>query len=156
MPIGVLINTSSILVGGLLGGLLGHHLSEELKTNLTMIFGMCSMGMGVYAIAPMKFMPPVIFAIVIGTALGLLLQVGTLIDKGAALMQRPIAKFFPSEQSQLTETEFTRTLVTIIVLFCASGTGIYGSLDSGMSGDHSILISKSILDFCKKLGHDIL
>ena len=38
-------------------------------------------------------------------------------------------------------------LVTIIVLFCASGTGIYGSLDSGMSGDHTILISKSILDF---------
>ena len=30
-------------------------------------------------------------------------------------------------------------LVTIIVLFCASGTG--------MSGDHTILISKSILDF---------
>ena len=38
-------------------------------------------------------------------------------------------------------------LVTIIVLFCASGTGIYGSLDSGISGDHTILISKSILDF---------
>lgn len=38
------------------------------------------------------------------------------------------------------------TLVTIIVLFCASGTGIYGSIVSGMSGDHSVLISKSILD----------
>ena len=33
------------------------------------------------------------------------------------------------------------------MLFCASGTGIYGSLDSGMTGDHTILISKSILDF---------
>ena len=38
------------------------------------------------------------------------------------------------------------TLVTIIVLFCASGTGIYGSIVSGMSGDHSVLISKSIRD----------
>ena len=27
------------------------------------------------------------------------------------------------------------------------GTGIYGSLESGMTGDASILISKSILDF---------
>ncbi|MBR0386382.1 MAG: DUF554 family protein, partial [Clostridia bacterium] len=34
-----------------------------------------------------------------------------------------------------------------MVLFCASGTGIYGSLTSGMTGDHSILIAKSILDF---------
>ncbi|MCI9443013.1 MAG: DUF554 family protein [Ruminococcus sp.] len=32
------------------------------------------------------------------------------------------------------------------VLFCASGTGIYGSIVSGMTGDHSILIAKSILD----------
>ena len=37
--------------------------------------------------------------------------------------------------------------MTVIVLFCASGTGIYGSLDSGMTGDSTILISKSVLDF---------
>ena len=37
-------------------------------------------------------------------------------------------------------------LITIIVLFCASGTGIYGSIVAGMEGDHSILIAKSILD----------
>lgn len=38
------------------------------------------------------------------------------------------------------------TLVTVIVLFCASGTGIYGSIVSGMTGDNSILIAKSVLD----------
>ena len=42
--------------------------------------------------------------------------------------------------------ESAAQFVTVIVLFCASGTGIYGTLVSGMSGDHSILISKSILD----------
>ena len=47
----------------------------------------------------------------------------------------------------MSREEYMSMLVTIIVLFCASGTGIYGSLDSGMSGDHTILISKSILDF---------
>ena len=36
--------------------------------------------------------------------------------------------------------------MTVIVLFCASGTGIYGSIVSGMTGDHSILLAKSILD----------
>ncbi len=47
----------------------------------------------------------------------------------------------------MTHDEFISTLVTVIVLFCASGTGIYGSLDSGMTGDSTILISKSVLDF---------
>ena len=38
------------------------------------------------------------------------------------------------------------TLVTCITLFCASGTGIYGSIIAGMSADHSVLIAKAILD----------
>lgn len=147
MPTGVLINTGAILFGGLLGGLLGNRLSEEFKNNLTMIFGVCSMGMGIYAIAPMQYMPAVIFALVIGTGLGLAFRLGDKINRGAMLMQRPIAKLFPSEHLTIDEDEFVRSLVTIIVLFCASGTGIYGSLDAGMTGDHSILISKSILDF---------
>lgn len=46
----------------------------------------------------------------------------------------------------MSEKEFKDELVTVIVLFCASGTGIYGTIVSGMNGDHSILISKSILD----------
>ena len=29
---------------------------------------------------------------------------------------------------------------------CASGTGIFGALNEGMTNDHSILLAKSILD----------
>lgn len=62
-------------------------------------------------------------------------------------MQKPISKLFPNENLTMSHEEFINTLVTVIVLFCASGTGIYGSLDAGMTGDSTILISKSILDF---------
>ena len=41
--------------------------------------------------------------------------------------------------------------MTALVLFCASGTGIYGSIVAGMTGDHSILLAKSILDFATAL-----
>ena len=37
------------------------------------------------------------------------------------------------------------TLLTVIVLFTASGTGIYGSLVNGMTGDATILISSQFL-----------
>ena len=146
MPTGVLINVGSVLLGGLIGGLVGNKLSEHFKAQLTMVFGVCSMGMGIYSIAPMKNMPAVIFAIIIGTAIGLWLHLGDLINQGATLMQKPIAKIFKNS-SDMSEEEFLNQLVTIIVLFCASGTGIYGSLTAGMTGDNSILISKSILDF---------
>ena len=104
------------------------------------------MGMGISTIGLMKNMPAVIFAIIIGTAIGLWLHLGDLINQGATLMQKPIAKIFKNS-SDMSEEEFLNQLVTIIVLFCASGTGIYGSLTAGMTGDNSILISKSILDF---------
>ena len=147
MPTGVIINSASILFGGLLGGFLGEKLSDRFKYEITLILGICSMGMGIYAIAPMNYMPVVIFALVIGTGIGLSLRLGQWIDRGARLMQTPIAKIFPNSKTQMPQEEFMSSLVTVIVLFCASGTGIYGSLDSGMTGDSTILISKSILDF---------
>lgn len=146
MPTGVIINSASVLLGGIVGALVGHRLSLKFKTEISLIFGVCSMGMGINTIGFMKNMPSVIFAIIIGTAIGLWLHLGDYIQKGASLMQKPIARLFQNS-SDMDETEFLNQLVTIIVLFCASGTGIYGSLTAGMTGDHSILISKSILDF---------
>lgn len=92
-------------------------------------------------------MPAVIFAIVIGTGIGLALHPGDWINKGGALMQRSMAKIVPNDHSSLSHEDYLATLLTVIVLFCASGTGIYGSLDAGMTDDSTILISKSILDF---------
>ena len=42
--------------------------------------------------------------------------------------------------------DYLSLLVTAIVLFCSSGTGIYGCLDAGMTGNATVLLSKSILD----------
>ena len=127
MPAGIIINAGSVLFGGLLGGFLGNKLTEKFKKEITLIFGVCSMGMGIYLIGPMKYMPAVIFALVIGTAIGLAIHLGEYIDKGAMLMQRPISKLFPNENLGMTQDEFISSLVTIIVLFCASGKTIYYS-----------------------------
>ncbi|SHK25219.1 DUF554 domain-containing protein [Hespellia stercorisuis] len=146
MPIGVIINVFSVLTGGVLGTVAGHKLSHEFKTSITMVFGVCSMGMGISTIGLMENMPAVIFAMVVGTGIGLVIHLGRGINAGAVLMQKGISKIVKNSNPDMPEEEFIDTFVTIIVLFCASGTGIYGSIVSGMSGDHTVLISKSILD----------
>lgn len=35
----------------------------------------------------------------------------------------------------------------VAVLFCASGTGIFGAMESRLLGDHTLLFTKSLLDF---------
>lgn len=137
----------AIFLGGVIGTFGGEKMSAEFKSGLNLVFGVCSMTMGIYSIVPMKNMSAVIFAIIIGTAIGLMIHLGEKINRGAKWMQKMITKVLPNTKEGLSEQEFDATLVTVIVLFCASGTGIYGSLAEGMSGDASILISKSILDF---------
>ena len=159
MPVGIIINALSVAIGGVVGALFGHKLPTRINSELTKIFGVCSMGMGVSSIGLMKNMPTVIFAVIIGTAFGLAVNLGGIINYGAACMEKPVGKIFPNKNTSMSREEYMTMLVTIIVLFCASGTGIYGSLDSGMSGDHTILISKSILNggcvCCDPTVHDL-
>ena len=133
MPTGVIVNALAVLIGGIVGGVGGKYLSEKFKTEINMIFGLASMTMGIIAIAPTKNMAAVIFALIIGTAVGLLLHVSAWINRGAFQMQRIIARFVPANKT-LSEEEFSASLLTVIVLFGSSGTGIYGAYVNGMTG----------------------
>ena len=137
MPIGVICNVLAVALGGVIGAAGGKKLSDELKQKLNLIFGICSMGIGISSIILMQNMPAVILALILGTMIGVVTHLGKHIDQCG----RKLARLIP-EQGSMDNA----LLVTAIVLFCASGTGIYGSLVSGMSGDHSILLAKSILD----------
>lgn len=146
MPVGIIVNGLSVVIGGILGALAAGRMKSEFKDNLNLVFGICSMSMGISTIVLMENMPAVVFSVIIGTAIGLWCHLGQRIDGAARIMQRGVSKLMKSDNSKMPEEEFTAALVTVIVLFCASGTGIYGSIISGMTGDHSILMAKSILD----------
>ena len=139
MNIGIIIDCLSVAAGGIIGSLIQDKLPESFKTQLNKVLGLSSMGMGVAAIVLMEHMPAVIFALILGTSLGLLIQFGNLVTKAAVGMNSLVNKGD-------SDADRSAMMVTATVLFCASGTGIYGALTAGMSGDPSILIAKSILD----------
>ena len=137
MPIGVVCNVLAVILGGIAGSLSGNRLNPDFKDKLNQVFGLCSMGIGISSVVLMQNMPAVVLALILGTMIGHIAHLGRRIEQGG----RRLAALVPGRQK--TDSGL---LVTAIVLFCASGTGIYGSIVSGMSGDHSILIAKSILD----------
>jgi len=96
----------------------------------------------------MKNMPAVIFSVIAGFVLGLILQVNEKIVKAAGQLEKNISRVLGSKAApaDVNRKTYENMLIVCIVLFCASGTGIYGSIVSGMTGDHSILIAKSIMD----------
>lgn len=137
MPAGILIDCLSVFLGGLTGAVVRKVLKEQFAASMNLILGLASMGMGISSIVLMKNMPAVVFALIIGTALGLVLHLGSAINHGVTAM---------FHSAQMDEDQ-KQQMITAVVLFCASGTGIYGALISGMNGDQTILIAKAILDF---------
>ena len=129
MPIGVIFNVLAIALGGVIGAVSGGKMRNEWKEKLNMIFGVCSMGIGISSIVLMQNMPAVILSLILGTVTGIVLHLGRHIESAG----KKLASFIPGQ----TGTD-NALLVTAIVLFCSSGTGIYGNIVSGISGDHSI------------------
>lgn len=102
MPIGVMINALSVVVGGLVGAVAGGLLKDDFKDRINMIFGCCSMGMGISSIVLMQNMPAVIFSLIIGTAIGLAIHLGDNINRGAVAMQKVVSRFIHNN-SKLSE-----------------------------------------------------
>lgn len=150
MPVGIIVNVLSVVTGGLIGSVVGNRLSEDLKSTMTLVFGLCSMGMGIASIVVMKNMPAVVLAIIFGTLIGRALKITVSIQK---LTGYVLGKLMKNQDQGANDL-----MLTAVVLFCASGTGICGSLESGMTGDHSLLLVKAVLDlftamiFASKLG----
>nr|MCR5606092.1 DUF554 domain-containing protein [Treponema sp.] len=134
-------NVFSVVLGGIIGTFFSSRISKDFTGKLNIVFGICAMGMGISSIGLMQNMSAVILAVILGSIFGFLIKLGDKISSSAA----PLARLFPVPDG-ISKDEFQSLLITALVLFCSSGTGIYGSLDAGMTGDPSILISKSILD----------
>lgn len=149
--VGIITNVLSVALGGLIGAVLGNRLSNNFVRSLNSIFGICSLGMGISSIILMENMPAVIMAVILGTVIGLIIHLGDKISSFGMLLQKPLAAMenaVSGDKSSSSDSELDISLlVTAMVLFCSSGTGIYGSLDAGMTGNINILLSKSVLDF---------
>ena len=141
MPVGMITNVLALFIGGLLGGFLGKKISPELKTSLNNIFGFCAMAIGVTLIVKLSALSAVVLAVVLGTLLGEVLKLESRVD---GLVCKAAPKLLKGKQ---VDEAFVNTFCAVAIIFCCSGTGWYGALTEGFTGDGSILLTKSILDF---------
>ncbi len=139
LPIGLITNCLAVLVGGLFGALLGPRFPQRISTNIIVIFGFSAMAIGINSIVKTHAMTPVIIAVILGTLLGEFLDLQARITRLAGVL----VKYVPHHKGSFDMEHF----ITIVVIFCASGFGIFGALTEGMSGDSSFLLSKAVLDF---------
>ncbi len=147
LPVGPLIDCGATFTGAVIGASLGHKIPRRLKEKLPLIFGAASMALGIIMINKIHIIPAVILALLLGSIIGELLKIESNIEKVAKKIQVPIQRIFASGGSDIDEQTMLLQFVSVLVLFSASGTGIFGALNEGITHDTAILVSKAFLDF---------
>lgn len=145
MIIGPYINSAAVLFGAVGGAMLATRIPERVRTAMPMTFGAASMAMGVVMIAQVVHMPVMVLATVLGALIGELIWLERSIGNFGAMTKSLVEKVAPAPAG-ISQSEFLEKFVAILVLFGASGTGIFGAMNEGMTGDPSILIAKAFLD----------
>lgn len=143
MPIGITTNVLAVLLGTLLGGAIRRFVPEHLGENLPKIFGICAFTIGVLTVNKVQTLPVVIISVISGFVIGELLR----IDRAVANVFSAALKKLPFRIEGDRDAYMEKYLL-VVLMFAMSGTGLFGALNEGLSGDPAILMSKSMLDFC--------
>lgn len=161
MPIGIITDVSVTFLGALLGVFLGRRVKQDLKNALYNILGVAAITMGIVLIMKVHTLPAVILSLLLGCLTGELLRLENGINNGvSAVVGKFMGKSKPhpthdddhDDDDEFVDTDsdakelFLMQVSSVVVLFCCGGTGWYGALSEGLTGDGSILITKSILD----------
>lgn len=142
MPVGVLTNVCAVFIGTFIGGFIKKILPKHLIEELPKVFGICSVTIGITSILNVKTLPMVIMAIILGFVIGELCHLYDHVHDIFAFLLDKLPFHIEGNQE-----EYMHLYLLVVLMFSMSGMGLFGALTEGMSGDASVLISKSVLDF---------
>ena len=156
MLTGTLVNAAAILVGSLLGMLLtwlaGHFstllpagstlLAERLKTIIMQGVALCVMYLGISGCLEGNNSLIAILSMVLGALIGELLD----LDKRMRSLGDWVQKRTEHLVTNGGQASISEGFVTASLLFCVGAMAIVGALQDGLTGDHSTLFAKSLLD----------
>lgn len=146
MPIGVLVNSGAVFIGGIIGAIIGPRLPKSYKCVLPNVFGLIALAISITLIIKVKTLQAIALALIIGAIIGLAFDLQNRLEISVKQINTSLNKHVIRNGNSDKEVDIS-LLTSIIILFCASGTGIYGAMEEGFLGSSTTLLVKSILDF---------
>jgi len=134
--LGTIVNSLSILVGGLTGSLFKNKISSTYNETIMKALGLSVILIGLKSALQVNNILLLIISLTLGTLIGEILKIEKGIENIGVLLE---SKF--SSQKGLANGFVTASLV-----YCVGAMAIMGSLESGLTNNHSILYAKSLLD----------
>lgn len=141
--LGVIVNTITIIGGGIIGLIINKGIPERL--NKTIMDGIALVVMYIGISGALKGDNPlyVVICISIGAFIGELIDFDKLLNKFGEYIDK---KFSKNKVDEDDDKELSRGFVSASLLFCVGAMAVVGAIQSGLNGDHSTLLAKSVLD----------
>lgn len=136
---GTIVNSAAIVAGSIAGLLLGKFIPERFSDAMEKGAALCVLYIGVDGMLAGEKTLVAILSIAIGAVLGELLQLDEHMYRLGDWIERKLG-------SKGSKTSLSEGFVTASLLFCVGAMAIMGALDSGLTGDHSTLYAKALLD----------
>jgi len=135
---GTLVNGVLIIIGSLLG-LIFTKIPEAFKETVMHGVALTVILIGLQMALKTEAIIVVLISLLVGAILGELIQV----EKGLNRLGGWIAGKFPTKNKENT---LSQGFVTASLIFIIGAMSIVGALDSGLRGNHEILITKGVID----------
>ena len=138
--LGVLTNTVTVIIGSLIGMLFSKVISEKYTKAIMTAIGLCTVYIGIDGALAGENTLVLILSLVLGTVLGTLIDLD---GKIASLGKWVEGRFKKKTDGKASVAE---GFITASLLFCVGSMTLVGSLNAGISGDNTLLFTKSVLD----------
>lgn len=142
---GTLVNTGTVILGSTVGLIFKKSIPDRLNGALMKGLGLCTMYLGFSGALKGENALVMILSMILGTILG----EGVDID-------RHVNRFFSYLENKVRKPDhvgpsIAEGFINACLLFCIGSMTLVGSLNAGLQGDHTMLLTKSMLDLCSSM-----
>lgn len=142
--LGVLVNVITVIVGSLIGLLFKKGIPERVSKAAMIGLGACTVYIGIFGSLCGENVLILIAAVVLGAISGTLLNIDGAINRLAESVENNFKK-------EGKKTSVAEGLVSSTLLFCVGSMTVTGSIQAGLTGDNSVLITKATLDLVSSM-----
>ena len=142
--LGVIVNVITVLIGSAIGLLFKKGIPERVSNAAMIGLGACTLYIGISGSLCGENVLILIAAVVLGAITGTLLNIDGAINR---LAEKVESKFRKNGKG----VSLAEGLVTATLLFCVGSMTVTGSIQAGLTGDNSVLITKATLDLVSSM-----
>ena len=155
--LGVIVNTITVLLGSCIGLVAKKAIPKDWSNFIISAMGLCTVYIGISGAFEGQNILVAVISMAIGSVIGLAIDIDRRVNSAVSRFEERFIK--STDENGPT---FAEGFVTTSMIFCVGAMTIVGSLQAGLVGDNTMLITKATMDgfgsifFAASLGFGVM